>query len=91
MVVNVRSARRSPEERRPSDAVLGGLSVLDRFLPVWIVAAMVCGIILGRLIPDLALRGDAISRHPGGVARIALPLLTYFGLMWVGSFARQAG
>jgi ACR3 family arsenite transporter len=33
-----------------------------------------------------ALQGDAISRHPGDVARIALPLLAYFALMWTGSF-----
>jgi arsenite transporter len=33
--------------------VLGRLSRLDRFLPVWIMAAMVFGIGLGRLFPDL--------------------------------------
>jgi ACR3 family arsenite transporter len=34
-----------------------------------------------------ALQGNAISQHPGDVARIALPLLAYFALMWIGSFA----
>jgi arsenite transporter len=34
-----------------------------------------------------ALQGDAITRHPVDVARIALPLLAYFGIMWAGSFA----
>jgi ACR3 family arsenite transporter len=29
-----------------------------------------------------ALQGDAISDRPGDVARIALPLLAYFALMW---------
>ncbi|HSG81082.1 MAG TPA: arsenical-resistance protein, partial [Gemmatimonadota bacterium] len=33
--------------------VLGRLSTLDRFLPLWIGAAMVAGLVLGRLIPDL--------------------------------------
>ena len=33
--------------------VLGRLSNLDRFLPLWIGAAMVAGLVLGRLIPDL--------------------------------------
>jgi ACR3 family arsenite efflux pump ArsB len=40
-----------------------------------------------------ALQGDAITSKPFDVARIALPLLAYFGLMWAGSFAlgRLAG
>ena len=43
----------APEQRRPSDAVLGRLSRLDRYLPVWIIAAMLLGVVLGRLFPDL--------------------------------------
>jgi ACR3 family arsenite transporter len=34
-----------------------------------------------------ALQGHTISSHPGDVARIALPLLGYFAIMWFGSFA----
>ena len=34
-----------------------------------------------------ALQGDAITNRPGDVARIALPLLTYFAVMWTGAFA----
>ncbi|HQV57115.1 MAG TPA: hypothetical protein PKV27_03815, partial [Ilumatobacteraceae bacterium] len=34
-------------------AVLQRLSLLNRFLPAWIGAAMVIGIVLGRLIPSL--------------------------------------
>jgi arsenical-resistance protein len=34
-------------------SVTAKLSILDRFLPVWIGLAMVGGILLGRLIPDL--------------------------------------
>jgi ACR3 family arsenite transporter len=34
-----------------------------------------------------ALQGDAITDAPWDVARIAIPLLVYFALMWVGSFA----
>lgn len=37
----------------PVDAVVGRLSLLDRFLPVWIGAAMVLGIALGRAFPGL--------------------------------------
>lgn len=36
-----------------ADPVLDRLSRLDRFLPVWIIAAMALGLALGRLIPDL--------------------------------------
>lgn len=56
----------------------------------------------GRLVPKLgpfalygllytivilfALQGHTITTHPGAVARIALPLLAYFAIMWFGSF-----
>ena len=34
-----------------------------------------------------ALQGHTITSRPGDVARIALPLLCYFAIMWTGSFA----
>lgn len=34
-----------------------------------------------------ALQGDRITNQPVDVARIALPLLAYFAIMWFGSFA----
>jgi ACR3 family arsenite transporter len=34
-----------------------------------------------------ALQGHTITSRPGDVARIALPLLAYFAVMWFGSFA----
>jgi ACR3 family arsenite transporter len=34
-----------------------------------------------------ALQGDTITSRPADVARIALPLLMYFALLWAGSFA----
>ncbi|MEP9392261.1 ACR3 family arsenite efflux transporter [Gordonia sp. VNK1] len=39
-------------------AVAGKLSMLDRFLPVWIGAAMVAGLLLGRVVPGL---GDTLA------------------------------
>ncbi|MCR5977586.1 ACR3 family arsenite efflux transporter [Gordonia jinghuaiqii] len=39
-------------------AVAGKLSMLDRFLPVWIGAAMVAGLLLGRAVPGL---GDTLA------------------------------
>ena len=37
------------------------------------------------LIPFL--QGHTITSHPTDVARIALPLLAYFAIMWFGTFA----
>ncbi|MEN3298899.1 ACR3 family arsenite efflux transporter [Pseudonocardia sp.] len=45
------------------------LSTLDRFLPVWIIAAMVVGLLAGRLIPGLGGALDAIA-----VDGVSLPI-----------------
>lgn len=45
------------------------LSTLDRFLPVWIVAAMAVGLVLGRLVPGLAGALDAVT-----VGSVSLPI-----------------
>jgi ACR3 family arsenite transporter len=45
------------------------LSTLDRFLPVWIVAAMLVGLLLGRLIPGL---NDALAAVQ--VGSVSLPI-----------------
>ncbi len=37
----------------PADAVVGKLSTLDRFLPVWIGVAILAGLLLGRGVPSL--------------------------------------
>ncbi|HEU5143990.1 MAG TPA: ACR3 family arsenite efflux transporter [Dermatophilaceae bacterium] len=49
-----------PEQppEQPTDHVTTRLSTLDRFLPVWIGAAMVMGLLLGRVVPGL---GDALG------------------------------
>jgi arsenite transporter len=58
----------------PDPAVLGGLSVLDRFLPVWIGVAMAAGLLLGRGVPGLNEALDAVQ--VGGISLpIALGLL----------------
>ncbi|MFF4286779.1 ACR3 family arsenite efflux transporter [Streptomyces sp. NPDC001633] len=43
--------------------------------------------LLFTIVVLFALQGDAITTQPLDVARIALPLLVYFALMWAGSMA----
>ncbi|MDT0379325.1 ACR3 family arsenite efflux transporter [Streptomyces sp. DSM 42041] len=43
--------------------------------------------LLFTIVVLFALQGDAITSKPLDVARIALPLLTYFVLMWAGSMS----
>ncbi|MFD7668165.1 ACR3 family arsenite efflux transporter [Streptomyces sp. NPDC059788] len=43
--------------------------------------------LLCTIVVLFALQGDAITSQPLDVARIALPLLVYFALMWAGSMA----
>ena len=55
--------------------VIARLSFLDRFLPVWIVAAMVAGIGLGRAIPSLNEHLNAIQVTSGTSLPILVGLL----------------
>lgn len=59
-----------------TDNVLGKLSLIDRFLPVWIFVAMGLGIGLGRGFPGL---GEALSSVT--VAGVSLPIA--IGLWWM--------
>jgi arsenical-resistance protein len=43
--------------------------------------------LLFTIVVLFALQGDAITSRPWDVARIAVPLLAYFAIMWAGSFA----
>ncbi|HEY2724721.1 MAG TPA: ACR3 family arsenite efflux transporter [Pseudonocardiaceae bacterium] len=52
-----------------SAAVVGRLSTLDRFLPVWIGAAMALGLLAGRAIPGLGSGLDAVA-----VGGVSLPI-----------------
>ncbi len=68
------------ETARPDVAgdapVLQKLSTLDRFLPVWIVAAMALGLALGRWVPGL---DDALSAVE--VGKVSLPIAVGLLLM----------
>lgn len=50
-------------------AVAGKLSTLDRFLPVWIIAVMALGLLLGSLIPGLNTALEAVK-----VGEVSLPI-----------------
>ena len=60
----------------PQASVMRRLSTLDRFLPAWIVAAMLLGIALGRAFPDL---GAALDRVQ--LAGVSVPIA--IGLLWM--------
>src|SRR5690242_19979650 len=56
--------------------ILKRLSALDRFLPLWIFAAMVLGILLGKAYPDLGHQLDRVQ-----VAGVSVPIA--IGLLWM--------
>jgi ACR3 family arsenite transporter len=73
----------SPGDARPrapgrgSEAgVLKRLSTLDRFLPLWIFAAMGTGLLLGRIFPGLGVFLDRVQ-----VAGVSVPI--GLGLLWM--------
>lgn len=61
----------APTHTRPhgTEQVMAKLSVLDRFLPVWIIAAMVVGLFLGRFVPELSQVLESIQ-----IAGVSLPI-----------------
>ena len=56
--------------------VAARLSTLDRFLPLWIFAAMAAGVGLGRLFPGLGALLDRVQ-----VAGVSVPI--GIGLLWM--------
>ncbi len=66
----------TPARGVPAGAVAGRLSTLDRFLPVWIFAAMAAGILLGRVFPGLGAVLDRVQ-----VAGVSVPI--GIGLLWM--------
>ncbi len=59
----------APTRPAADQHVMTRLSRLDRFLPVWIGAAMVAGLVLGRAVPDLSGALDAVK-----VGQTSLPI-----------------
>ncbi|WP_340557781.1 ACR3 family arsenite efflux transporter [Streptomyces sp. GSL17-111] len=71
--------------RRLGEKRMGREGYENRFLPKigpWALYGLLFTIVI-----LFALQGETITNQPGDVARIALPLLVYFALMWFGTFA----
>ena len=71
--------------RRVGERTRGRAWYEERFLPRVGPLALIG--LLYTIVILFALQGRTITGHPGDVARIALPLLAYFAIMWVGAFA----
>lgn len=61
---------------RAAPRVARGLSALDRFLPLWIVAAMAAGLLVGRVWPGLGPELDRVQ-----IAGVSVPIAA--GLLWM--------
>ncbi|MHA6800688.1 ACR3 family arsenite efflux transporter [Bounagaea algeriensis] len=75
--------------RRFGERAKGRAWYETRFLPT-IGPIAPCGLLF-TIVVLFALQGDAITSQPLDVARIALPLLIYFVIMWAGTFALGRG
>jgi arsenical-resistance protein len=71
--------------RRLGERVKGREWYEARFLPR--IGPFALYGLLFTIVILFALQGDAITSRPLDVARIALPLLAYFAIMWAGSYA----
>ncbi|HVA24758.1 MAG TPA: ACR3 family arsenite efflux transporter [Chloroflexota bacterium] len=74
---------RPDQQRATMRAVVGHLSLLDRFLPIWIFAAMGLGVALGKLVSGLP---DALNSLQ--VVDVSLPIAVGLILMMYPVLAR---
>lgn len=71
--------------RRIGERVKGARWYEDKFLQR--IGPVALHGLLFTIVVLFALQGERITEQPGDVARIAIPLLAYFAVMWFGSFA----
>ncbi len=57
-------------------AVVGRLSIIDRFIPIWIFATMALGVGLGYVFPEIASVFDVLR-----IDTVSLPIA--IGLLWM--------
>lgn len=62
------------------------MSFLDRFLPVWIIGAMVIGVVCGYYVPDLAQKLSVVS-----IQGTSLPIAIGLWLMMWPVLAKVPG
>lgn len=79
--MSISTTARAPRSPRESSAeaeapILRRLSILDRFLPLWIFVAMALGLLLDRLLPDLGVSLDRVQ-----INGISVPIA--IGLLWM--------
>ncbi len=65
-----------PKPAAQTSAVFQRLSLLDRFLPLWIVLAMAAGVILGAIFPDIQDTFDSLR-----IDTVSFPIA--IGLLWM--------
>ncbi|MEP7370274.1 MAG: ACR3 family arsenite efflux transporter [Dermatophilaceae bacterium] len=75
--------------RRVGERVRGRTWYEERFIPR--IGPFALYGLLFTIVVLFALQGDAITSNPLDVARIAVPLLVYFAIMWGGGYAVGAG
>jgi ACR3 family arsenite transporter len=75
--------------RRVGEKTKGRPWYEERFLPA-VGPFALCGLLF-TIVVLFALQGSAITNNPTDVARIAIPLLAYFAVMWGGGYALGAG
>lgn len=71
--------------RKVGEKTKGRVWYESRFLPK--IGPVALYGLLFTIVVLFALQGDHITSQPTDVARVALPLLAYFAIMWAGSFA----
>ncbi|MDQ1294838.1 MAG: arsenite transporter [Actinomycetota bacterium] len=71
--------------RRYGERAVGRARYEEKFLPR--IGPVALYGLLFTIVILFALQGDAITNRPWDVARIAVPLLAYFTIMWAGSYA----
>ncbi|PQE03437.1 putative arsenite efflux transporter protein [Rutstroemia sp. NJR-2017a BBW] len=71
----------TPEEPQPQSSLFKSLSILDRFLALWIFLAMAIGIILGNFVPNTA---ETLQR--GTFVGVSVPIGGFFAFSFESVF-----